>query len=73
MDYDSAPINATITTGSIGVVVNVPVIMDNIVEGPEKFNLSFTINPSPLSSRVIKGNTIEAVGIITDDTSKINR
>ena len=72
MDYDSASINATIIAGSIGVVVNVPVIMDNIVEKQETFKLKFTINPSPLSSRVTLGIIIEAVGIITDNTSKIN-
>ena len=72
MDYDSTPITATMIAGSTSVMVNVPVIMDNIVEKQETFNLTFTINPSPLSSQVTKGNIIEAVGIITDNTSKIN-
>ena len=70
MDYDSAPITATFTAGSISAMVIVPVIMDDIVEESESFNLKFTISPS-VNIQVISGNITEATGLITDDTSKI--
>ena len=70
MDYDSAPITATFTAGSISAMVIVPVIMDDIVEESESFNLKFTISPS-VNIQVIPGNITEATGLITDDTSKI--
>ena len=69
MDYDSTPLNATFTAGSTSTIVNVPVIKDNIKEGSETFNLSFTILSS-LEDRVISGTIITAVGNITDSTSK---
>ena len=69
MDYDSTTITATFTAGSTSTTVNVPVIMDNIAERPEEFDLTLTI-PSSLTGQVISGNIINAVGIITDNTSK---
>ena len=65
MDYDSTPINATFTVGTTRAMVNIPVIVDNIVEEPEMFDLSFTI-----PSSVIPGAIATATGTITDDTSK---
>ena len=69
MDYDSTPINATFTAGSTRAMVDVPLTNDNIVEGPETFNLSFTI-PSSLRGQVIPGTISKAIGNITDDTGK---
>ena len=71
MDYDSTPLNATFTAGSNSTVVNVPVIRDDIAEESETFDLSFTI---PLSlekiDQIMPGTITEAVGNITDNTSK---
>ena len=61
---------ATFTAGTTSTTVNVPLINDSIAEGPETFDLSFTI-PSSLSGRVIPGTITEAIGTITDDTGKI--
>ena len=69
VDYISTPITATFTAGSTSTTVNVPVIMDNIAEGPETFNLNLSISLS-LTNEVILVKTTEAVGIIIDNTSK---
>ena len=70
IDYNSTPINATFPAGVNSTTVNISIFMDNIVERPEMFDLSFTI-PSSLSGRVIFGTKSKAVGNIIDDTSKI--
>ena len=70
MDYDSTPITATFTAGITSTTVSVPVITDTIVETPEIFDLSFAI-PSSLIGHVKPGTIANAVGNITDDTSKI--
>ena len=70
MDYVSTPIMATFAAGTTSTTINVPVINDNIGEGSETFDLSFTI-PLSLSGRVIPGSITAAVGNITDDTRKI--
>ena len=69
MDYNSTLVNVTFTAGSISAVANVPVIMDNIVEGPEIFDLSLDI-PSSLQGQVIPGTITKAIGSIIDNTSK---
>ena len=61
---------ATFTAGTTSTTVNIPLINDSIAEGPEKFDLGFTI-PSSLSDRVIPGTITKAIGTITDDTGKI--
>ena len=69
MDYDSTPLNATFTAGSNSIVVNVSVIKDNIIEQKETFDLNFTI-PSSMKDQIMPGTIIEAIGNITDNTSK---
>ena len=49
--------------------VSIPVIVDNIAEGPEHFNLTLII-PSSLSPAIIAGSRNRATGVITDSTSK---
>ena len=61
---------ATFTAGTNSTTVTVPLVNDSIAEGPETFDLSFTI-PSSLSGRVIPGTITKAIGTITDDTGKI--
>ena len=69
MDYNSTPLNATFTAGSNSTVVNVPVIKDDIAEESETFDLNFII-PLSLEDQIMSGTITEAVGNITDNTSK---
>ena len=69
MDYDSNPINATFTAGSTSAMADIPVTMDGIVEGPETFDLNFTI-PSSLQGQIMPGVFPTAVANITDNSSK---
>ena len=71
MDYDSNPVMATFTAGSTSAMVNVPVTVDDIVEGPETFDLSFTI-PSSLQVQIMPGMFTKAAAIIDDNSSKKN-
>ena len=61
----------TFTARSTSAAVNVLLINDNIAEGPETFDLGFTI-PSSLSGLIIPGAITKTIGIITDDTGKLN-
>ena len=70
MDYTSTPINATFAANTTNTTIEVPVTRDIIAEELEALDLTFII-PSPLSSQVIPGKITKAVGVITDDTSKI--
>ena len=70
MDYNTSTIPATFIAGTNSTTVTMSLISDDIVEGPETFKLNITIPPS-LSGRVTLGTITEAVGNITDDTSKI--
>ena len=69
MDYNTTPITATFIAGATTTAVNVSLINDTIVEGPETFDLNITI-PPPLNGRVILGNVTKAIGNITDNTGK---
>ena len=69
MDYNSTEFDAIFPAGATDITVNIPVIIDDIVEESEMFNLTLTISSS-LNDKVILGNVIEATGIITDNTSK---
>ena len=70
VDYTSTPINATFAASTTSTTISVPVTKDNIAEKSETFDLTFNISPS-ISDQVIPGNITKAVGVITDDTSKI--
>ena len=69
MDYNSTSLNTTFIAGSTSTTVNVPVIKDDIVEGLETFDLTFTI-PSSFGEQVIPRIITNAVGNIIDNTSK---
>ena len=49
--------------------VSVPVIIDDVAEGTEEFNLMLTVPPS-LGPAITAGDRDIAVGVITDSTSK---
>ena len=70
VDYVSTPIIATIAANATSTTINVPVTKDNIAEESETFDLTFIIPPS-LRSQVIPKRITKAVGVITDNTSKI--
>ena len=70
VDYTSTLINATFAANTTSTTINVPVTRDNIAEQSETFDLTLTIPPS-LSDQVIPKKITKAVGVITDDTSKI--
>ena len=70
VDYISTPIIATIAANTTSTTINIPVTKDNIAEESETFDLTFIIPPS-LRSQVIPKRITKAVGVITDDTSKI--
>ena len=70
MDYTSTPIIATFAANTTSTTINVPVTKDNIAEQSEMFDLTFIIPPS-LSGQVIPKRITKAVGVITDDTSKM--
>lgn len=66
MDYAPNPITATFTAGTNSTTINVPVIMDDIVEGTEMFNL-FIVSP-PSDSDVILDRQSTAIVNIYDST-----
>ena len=70
VDYVSTPIIATIAANATSTTINVPVTKDIILEESETFDLTFIIPPS-LRSQVIPNRITKAVGVITDNTSKI--
>ena len=70
VDYASTPIIATFAVNATSTTINVPVTKDIIAEESEEFDLTFIIPPS-LRSQVIPKRITKAVGVITDDTSKI--
>ena len=70
VDYYTTPITATFIAGTTTTAVNVSLINDTIVEGPETFDLTITILSS-LNDRVILGTVTKATGNITDNTGRI--
>ena len=67
MDYTSTPITATFTAGTTSTTINIPVTIDDIVEGTEMFNLVVNINSSKID--VILGIQNTAIVFIHDSTS----
>ena len=49
--------------------VSVPIMMDNIVEEREQFDLTLNVSPS-LAPAITAGSRDSAVGVIVDTTSK---
>ena len=70
MDYTSTPIIATFAANTTNTTIDVPVTKDIVAEELEAFDLTFII-PSSLSGQVIPGKITKAIGVITDDTSKM--
>ena len=70
VDYDSSPVEAIFPSGATSTMINIILINDTIAEGPETFDLDLTI-PLSLNGQVVLGANANAIGNITDDTSKI--
>ena len=70
MDYNSTSVIATFPARTTVTTVNISLINDSIVEGPETFDLTITI-PVSLRGQVILGTDSKAIGNITDDTGKM--
>ena len=66
MDYTSTAINAIFTAKTNSTTINIPVTMDNIVEGTEMFNLKIIIPSS--EEDVILGKQGTAIVHIYDST-----
>ena len=66
MDYTSTPITATFTAGANSTTINIPVIMDDIVEGTEIFKLHIIVPSSENDTILGRQNT--AIVHIYDST-----
>ena len=70
VDFNTTPLTATFASGMRMSNVSVPVINDNIAEGPEEFNLMLNVPPSLGPAITVDSMNDEAVGVIIDSTSK---
>lgn len=68
VDYVSGPYTITFLPRVTYVILDVPIINDDIVETNESFIL--TIDPSSLPSNVVVGDPYEATVTILNDDSK---
>ena len=68
VDYISTPITATFPAGVNSTTVDVPVIIDNVVEENETLQLEIFL-PAPVKFAVQLGNPAKAIAIITDSSS----
>ena len=69
IDFNTATLTATFGSGMIMSSVNVSLIPDRILEGPEEFNLMINV-PSSLGPAITASTMDSAVGVIIDSTSK---
>ena len=65
-DFDTTALTAVFNAGFTTSNVNMPVLMDNIVEGREMFGLSLMSN----NPQITTGPLSTATGVIVDSTSK---
>ena len=66
-DFTSSSVTAVFSTGSTSSTISIPVSRDNIVEGPETFNLGVRFS----DTRITAGARSTATGQIDDSTSKV--
>ena len=67
VDFDSNPFNITVNSGATEGRGNISVIPDNIVEGPETFNIGLKLASDNL--QITLGRVISE-GLITDSISE---
>ena len=72
IDFNTATLTAAFGSGMTMSTVNVSVIPDTILEGPEQFNLTLNVLSS-LGPSITAGGRNTAVGVITDSTSKCGK
>ena len=69
VDFNTATLTATFASEVSTSNVSVIVFVDNIVESPEEFDLTLNV-PASLGPAITVGSMDNAVGVITDSTSK---
>ena len=69
VDFNTTILTATFASGMTMSNVSVPVIVDNIAEEHEEFDLMLIV-PSSLGPAITAGSRDTATGVITEDISK---
>ena len=69
IDFSTAPLTVTFTSGMTMNTANVIILPDTIVESNEMFDLSISVPPL-FNGRLSAGNRVNAIGVIVDPTSK---
>ena len=69
-DFNSATQAVTITAGTNSTLVNIPVTVDDIVEGDKTFSMSLTV-PSSLGPGITTGTITSATVTIIDTSSEL--
>ena len=65
IDFIASTLTAIFASGMKMSIVSVPVIVDNVFERQEKFNLKLNV-PSSLGPAIVAGGRNRAKGVITD-------
>ena len=71
VDFVSDPMTATFTAGSTTSSVSFPIVLDNLVEPSETFDVSLMV-PSSLRPSITAGSPQSAVVTITDSTGTVD-
>ena len=70
-DFNPTTQTVTIVAGTNSSMVNIPVTVNNIVEGDETFSMSLTV-PSSLGPRIVAGAITSATVTIVDTSSELH-
>ena len=69
IDFNTTTLTATFAIWMTMSNISIPIMMDNIVEEREEFDLTLNVSPS-IASAITAGSRDSAVGVIIDTTSK---
>ena len=69
VDFSTAILTVTFTSGVTTNTANVMILPDTIIESNEMFDLTISV-PSLFNGRLSAGIRVNAIGVITDPTSK---
>ena len=72
VDFSTAILTVTFTSGMIMNTANVMILPDTIVESNEMFDLTLSVPPL-FNGRLSAGNRVNAIGVIIDPTSKTHK
>ena len=70
MDFDSSPVDVTFLPKEVYKIVNISVMCDRVIEGPETFNISLKLMSISQHITVELGNDT-SIGVINDSTGQI--